>query len=589
MDWVLEPLHPPRKKCLQSMCGCKSITVHFREAEPNEHSSVARPLWIWSSVWAKISLAITLIRVKVSPLSRALMSAFIIILPLLILALWVPVLVKKTSLSTFADLKTRNGLYLGIASKYCCIVKQMEWLANTGFVVVFLLADLVLTVPPVLFLFNKRPVYETSMAWFLCFLGLCAVACSTGRVFMQTDRFIHTIYRPPKTVGNNGLLVSYIVLASVEASISIIAACTPTLFHLLSSATFLIPASCRERTVNRQSTLYVRRHQSDSSQRNSKGESVIDRWSRDLGLDALPDNPRLSTIHRRRPSRWSWRKSVTFTVTKHDSITRIEEAPRKYSEIAESPYVAGVYQPSQTTEFVQSQSTIGDPNSWQFPTPPTARVKPRPLVREAPPNSWSRWGSSPQIEPQSALAPHGRDRRSSNLSTWLKWERQESNRKELETQRIKASEMARGQPSNTMNLDERRITLIGEAFHEEPTCPPAVFSMHMGPQRQPVMHQSKSRQSKESGKHHYSMPSLTTLTEELPDFILDTAGPNIEPSMERDPASFDLGSGGLPSEETEREWRVGLQRPMSFEPGDYGSPTIPRLVVRNPGGTSFSE
>jgi hypothetical protein len=406
---------------------------------------------------------------------------------------------------------------------------------------------------------------------------------------MQADRFIHTVYRPPKTAGNNGLLVSYIVLASVEASISIIAACTPTLFHLLSSATFLIPASCRERTLSRQSTLNVRRHQSDSSQRNSKAGFVIDRWSRDLGLDALPDNPRLSTIHHRRASRWSWRKSIAFTVTEHDSTTRIEEAPRKHSEIVESPYVAGVYQPTQTAELEQSQSTIGDPNSWQFPSPPTARVKLRPPVRETPHNPWSKWGSSSQNVSHSALASHGQDRRSSNLSTWLKWEHQESSRKELETRRLKAAEMAEAQSSHTINLDEQRISLTSEAWYEEPIGPPAVLTMRTGPQRQPAMQESRSRQSRESGKHHYSMPSLSTLTEELPEFIWDTAGVNKTSSVERDPASFDLGSGGLPSEEAEREWRVGLQRPMSFEPGDYGSPTISTLMVRNPGGTSFSE
>jgi hypothetical protein len=452
--------------------------------------------------------------------------------------------------------------------------------------VVFLLADLVLTVPPVLFLFNKRPVYETSIAWFLCFLGLCAVACSSGRVFMQADRFIHTVYRPPKAGGNNGLLVSYIVLASVEASISIIAACTPTLFHLLSSATFLMPALCRERMVKRQSTLYVRHHASDASRRNSKGGSLIDRWSRDLGLDALPDNPRLSTIHRRRPSRWSWRKSAAFTVTKNDSFTHIEETPRKYLEIIESPYVAGVYQPTQIAELVQSQLVVGDPIAWQFPTPPT---KTRPLVREKAPSPWSRWESSSHNMSHSALASHGRDRRSSNLSTWLKWEHQESNRKELETRRIRAAETVREQQSHIMKLDEQQMSLAGEASYEEPKSPAAVLTLHNGPQRQPVMQESKRRKSRESGRYHYSMPSLSTLTEELPEIILDTAGSNPALLVERNPASFDLGSGGLPNEESEREWRVGLQRPMSFEPGDYGSPMIPTLVVRNPGGTSFSE
>jgi len=84
-----------------------------------------------------MSLALTLVRVKVSTRSRAVMSTLVTSLPITAFAFWVPVFIVN-SFDSPSRTTIERGLYLGLAA-------------------VYLIANLVLTTPPLLFIRHRRP------------------------------------------------------------------------------------------------------------------------------------------------------------------------------------------------------------------------------------------------------------------------------------------------------------------------------------------------------------------------------------------------------------------------------------------------
>jgi len=340
----------------------------------------------------------------------------------------------------------------------------------------------------------------------------------------------------------------------MEASISIIAACTPTVSHILSKVSHLIPVSRRGRVTERQSSLTQRGHETSPSPQTAKHRSAFIRWSRNLGLDALPDNPRFSSVPRNRPS-WFPRQNSTFAPAQSHTSPATLRVPMEEHRIRDSRYLSGVHQPRQLSAVTLSQLTTGEPNSWQFPTPPSANETTKPSKTKGPTNRWSRWGSTSHT--MHAPDPAADGKRYSSLSTWLQQGHEGSKRTTVMQSKL-ASEITYSQPKWQPTLETVPCELQRE---------PSEMILREGPRRQTIIKtQDSGHHSWESGKPQYDQPPLSASVEEYPGFNWESSEFKWEPQTE--------------GEDENEQWPLGPQPPLSYQSDEEDHlPTT--LVVRN--------
>ncbi|KAF2664458.1 hypothetical protein BT63DRAFT_459946 [Microthyrium microscopicum] len=406
--------------------------------------AVAHSLWLWASVFVKMSLGITIIRIKLSTATRAIMSTFVAILPISVLALWIPSIVMGGLANLQPHLETQNGLLVGIA-------------------VIFLSSNIILTIPPLLFLFSRRPLRETLIAIFLVTSGLLASLAALGRLIIHLrlatgTRFTH----PPGAV--------LAILASIDTSLTIIAACCPTIYRLLNIATSLLPTAITKRIrrmhSNRAVTTAQHRYPIISATSGTAHSTVtnlhsihgtikapnaieiepsfLDRWSRDLGLDGLPESyvARLTT---RNSGMWNSgkRNSGMWNSGKRNSrmswMTWRTRSPRMGSLSGHQSSGHGSWAGRSRQNTITGEQMAG-PMSFFFPRPPksSSGVLPVPVEDKRPRSRGSGTSTGSQTIDGSTAADL---RRMSGMTTWLKWEKKKESEVEGEGDGIGASEL----------------------------------------------------------------------------------------------------------------------------------------------------
>jgi heme/copper-type cytochrome/quinol oxidase subunit 4 len=160
---------------------------------------------------------------------------------------------------------------------------------------VFILTDVILTIIPLTFvLVLHRPLKENLSVAILMLLGIIG---TTAQITLLT---LQIRFSPHQRQDYTSTASPALYTANIESWTSIIAACTPTLKSFLTRLTTgrssIIPIGSRPPSKKRPSP-------GAAAAAASPDAVKEDRFTRDLGLDALPDNLRISQAR----ERFGWR------------------------------------------------------------------------------------------------------------------------------------------------------------------------------------------------------------------------------------------------------------------------------------------